>query len=54
MRSSGRYCREMEEKIEPKCGFSGSLGKGCCVCVCVCVSEGGSGVINSNNSFLKK
>lgn len=38
MRSSGQYYREMEEKIEPKCGFSSTLGRGgVYVCVYVCV-----------------
>ena len=38
MRSSGQYWREMEEKIESKCLFSGSWGgRVACACVCVCL-----------------
>ena len=38
MRSSGQYCREMEEKIESKCLFSGSWGRRvACAYVCMCL-----------------
>lgn len=48
MRSSGQYCREMEEKIELKYGFFKQFGEGVCVWG-GCLREG-SGVTNSNNS----
>ena len=53
MRSSGQYCREMEEKIESKCLFSGSWGRRvACAYVCMCL-RGDQGSLIAMTFFFK-